>query len=190
MLRLIKKTTIKPISIIKIFLLFFLVFYCFQAQSYAVNEDQKIKVSPKTFEIINNYFISSSNYKKNFKHNFRSKSLNRMISQHEIMNISLSETGNMVVLSFCNDDFSGCAQDYLAKFQTLKKCERLSQEKCKNIIEGKKIILKNKKLFLNMNENLEKYFIISDKQKLSSAVNHYEIQYPSNNEFADNDYDN
>lgn len=181
---------ITQINFIKIISLLISIFLFSQAQSYAVSKDQKIKVSPKTFEIINNYFISSSNYKKNFNHSFRSKSLNRIISQHKIMNISLSETGKMVVLSFCNDDFSGCAQDYLAKFQTLKKCERLSQEKCKNIIEGKKIILKNKKLFLNMNENLEKYFIISDKQKLSSAVNHYEIQYPSNNEFADNDYDN
>lgn len=180
----------KKINLIKLSILFLITFFCFQDQSGAIDQEQKIKINAKTFNIINNYFISSSSYKKNFNHSFKSKSLNRTISRHEIMNISLSEKGDTAVLSFCNYDFSGCSQDYLAKFQTLKKCERLSKTKCKNIIKGKKIILKNKEIFLKIDENLEKYFLINNNKELRTISNHYEIQYPSNNEFADNDFDN
>lgn len=174
----------------KVIFFILLSLFCYQSQSNAISKDQKIKVNTKTFDIINRYYISSSNYKKNFKNSFKSKSLSRIISQYEIMNISLSQTGDVVVLSFCDHDFSGCAQDYLAKFQTLKKCERLSKTECRNIIQGKQIVLNNKKIFLDTNEDLGKYFLINDKEKIESRAIHYEIQYPSHSQFADNDYDN
>lgn len=163
----------------KVLIIFFALNYNSQGFSQII-EQNRIILSKNVIKKISTYLLAA----KNHNYAFYSKSISKKLFYFNIMYVSISEKGDTVTMSYCDEDFSGCAQKYLAKFQTKKKCERISNQKCRIIVENENFItIDSKKIkILNIND----HFIYNNK---SIELKNYEIQYPTNNEFSDGQYD-
>ena len=121
------------------------------------HNSEKIKISKVTY----NKFIE---YKKGI---FYSKTYDKKFLNAKGMYFALSENGNSSVFSFCEDDVLGCVSNLL-KYQTLKKCEKVANEKC-YIISIKNYIHINKKKILTEAKNLDKIFLIQEHNNISKS---------------------
>lgn len=129
-----------------------------------IKNNNQIPVSKEVFARMENYLKGS----------FFSKNLNRKLIQVSGIYMSISEKGDHSSISFCDaDNFDLCAEQHLA-FQTLKKCEKISEQKCYLVFRGKTFLpRKDNKL------NLKKYFYIQNNK----AGEHVDIQGKTLEEF-------
>lgn len=147
-----------------IFIFFVTSFQCYaesfiKKNTYNLNNNQNIKISNTTYMRIKGYLNG----------NFYSENLNKKLYQISGIYFSISQDGNYSTTSFCDaDDFSLCAEQMLA-YQTLKKCERISKQKCFLIFRGKTflpLITNNidiKKIFTIVNNSNGKHYDIYGK---------------------------
>lgn len=144
-----------------LFLIFFFLLQSFN-QAYPVNfikkntfnisKNKKKNVSQNVYNRINGYLNG----------NFQSRNLNRYLKQVAGIYMAISDDGKNSSISFCDaDNFDLCAEQHLA-FQTIKKCEIKSNQKCFLIFRGK-IFLPNReedfsiKNYFNVNNNTPGY---------------------------------
>lgn len=114
--------------------------------TYKMNKKNIIKVSQKNLERLSGYLSGS----------FYSQNLNKKFINVSGVYYAISKDGNNSSISFCDaDHFELCAEQMLA-YQTLGKCEKISNQKCFLIFRGK--------VFLPTRENkinLNKYFVLN-----------------------------
>jgi hypothetical protein len=115
--------------------------------------------------------ISSNNYKRLeefFKGKFFSYEQNNYQAGATGVYFALSKTGNVSVMSFCNEGINECILNNM-QFITKAKCERISKEACFVVAANDRIILNNKYYLINqknMNEVLSSTFKIFKNDKL------------------------
>lgn len=151
----------------KKFLLIFIFFLLFSSESNSFNFIKKntIKLNNvKKIEISNETLVRIKGY---LKGKFYSPNLNQKFFQVSGVFFAISNNGNNSSISFCNaDSFDLCAEQLLA-YQTLKKCEKISREKCYLLFRGKVFLPTREK-----NISIEKYFLIKN-QNLGSHADIY-----------------
>lgn len=135
---------------------FFIFNFCQIAESQSfikkntiqVNKISKKGVSKEVYSRIEGYL----------KGRFYSTNLNRNLFQVSGIFMSISENGSNSSISFCDaDSFDLCTEQHLA-FQTLKRCEKISTEKCYLVFRGKEFLpTRNKKEII-----IKDYFYISN----------------------------
>lgn len=134
--------------------------------TYNIKNNKKINISKKSMERILGYLNG----------NFYSENLNKTFYQVSGIYFALSKDGNNTSISFCNADaFNLCAEQMLV-YQTLNKCEKISNQKCYLIYRGKTFLPLRKK-----NINLTNYFLVNNNFK----GNHSDIYGKTLEEFHD-----
>jgi hypothetical protein len=142
---------------------------------YTIEGTEKIKISKANFSRLLEYE----------KGEFYSKVYGTKIKQVFGLYFALSEKGNTVSFSFCEDDMIGCNTNLL-KYQTKATCEKFAKEACNIIAINKNLVLNKKIIPIENEKKIQKYFIIDTDQKISSFS--YEIRAQNLRDFGNDDY--
>ena len=175
-----KKIRNKFIKKIKIFLTtIFIIFLGKEVHAsnfqYTITEYEKIKITEFNYLRLLEYS----------KGDFYSKTHGSRIFQVKGLYFALSEQGNVIAFSFCDDDIIGCNENLL-KYQTKATCESLSKEKCNIIAIGNNLILNRKIIPIINNQDLNKHFAISKDNSMSNLS--YEIRAQNLRDAGNDDY--
>ena len=142
---------------------------------YTIKGDEKIKISKDNFSRLLEYE----------KGEFYSKIYGSKFRQVYGLYFALSENGNIVSFSFCEDDMIGCNTNLL-KYQTKATCEKFAKQVCNIIAINKNLILNSKIISIENEKQIQNYFIIDTDQKKSSFS--YEIKAQNLRDSGNDDY--
>jgi len=175
-MRKIKKNSKKNLIKLLIFFIFFINPSISTASNfqYTHKSNDKIKISEKIFNKLIEYKTG----------NFYSKIYKQKFTETKGMYFALAKNGNSASFSFCEDGMIGCMTNLL-KYQTLKKCERIANDKCYIIAIGNSLVINKKKISLKEANEMQKIFII-EKNK-TNQENIYEIRAITLREFENSD---
>ena len=142
---------------------------------YTIEGTEKIKISKANFSRLLEY------QKGDFYSSVHGTKLNQVFGLY----FALSESGNIVSLSFCDDHMIGCNTNLL-KYQTKATCERFAKETCSIIAINKSLVLDKKIIPIETEKQIQKYFIIDTDQKKSDFS--YEIRAQNLRDAGNDDY--
>ncbi len=139
-----------------------------------------IKLSESSFERLTGFF----------KGNFYSYFLKKQITDSSGIYFAISRDGIHSVISYCDDpSIWNCSEDF-AKFQSVKRCEKISKQEC-YILANNKEILMNGKVYKVSNPDLDNKFLqlndVITKFKIADSEVHSEIRYLTLQEKNDGD---
>jgi hypothetical protein len=170
-----KSKTFLVVLLIHAFLLFFTALTLANNFQYTIKGTDKINITEASFQ----RFIEFT------KGRFYSKVYGAKIYQVFGLYFALSEKGNAVVFSFCEDDMIGCNTNLL-KYQTKAKCEKISGEPCNIIAINKDLVLNNKIITIENEKQIKEYFVINSDKKIPNFS--FEIRAQNLRDFGNDDY--
>lgn len=142
---------------------------------YTIIDKKKINISEESFKRLIDFSNGS----------FYSKVYGQKIIQAIGLYFALSDKGNIVAFSFCEDDMIGCNTNLL-EYQTKATCEKISKEHCNIIAVKNNLILNKQMILLNNQKALQEYFDIYKNSNLPFLS--YEIRAQNLRDFGNDDY--
>jgi len=172
-----------------IFALFCFSFFIDQAKAIGnkfqyTNKSSEINISEKSFDRLSGFFEG----------NFYSEVFKKKISGSSGIYFAISKDGMHTVISYCDDtNIWNCSFDF-AKYQSVKRCEKISKQDCFILANNTEILINhtiyriNKKSLKNELENLNKVLkkFSTNKQVLHSEIRYLTIEEKNNGDDWDN----
>ena len=158
-----------------IFVLFCFSFFIDQAKAIGnkfqyTNKSLEINISEKSFDRLSGFFEG----------NFYSEVFKKKISGSSGIYFAISKDGMHTVISYCDDtNIWNCSFDF-AKYQSVKRCEKISKQDCFILANNNEILINNtiyKIKNKNPNNELSKLNKILKKFSTNKKVLHSEIRY-------------
>jgi hypothetical protein len=143
---------------------------------YSIKGTNKINITEASFQRLIEYS----------KGRFYSKVYGQKIYQVTGLYFALSEKGTAVAFSFCEDDIIGCNTNLL-KYQTKATCEKISGEFCNILAINNDLIINNKIVAIENENQIQEYFIINKESKAPNLS--YEIKAYNLRDFDGDSFD-